>query len=49
MTKEEANALAFKREQTKSKFMTHKRWATVHDSVKGWHVALIEMFQGERA
>lgn len=42
MTKSEADALAFKREQHKSKHLTAKRWAAAHDSVKGWHVALID-------
>ena len=44
MTFEEAEALAIKREAHKSKFMTNKHWAPVHDSVKGWHVALIDNF-----
>lgn len=41
MTEAEAIALAAKRERHKSKHMTHVRWAAVHDSVKGWHAALV--------
>lgn len=41
MTFEEAEALAEKREAHKSKHMANKMWAPVHDSVKGWHVALV--------
>lgn len=42
MTKDEAIAEAAKRESHKSPGLSHKRWAAVHDSVKGWHVALID-------
>jgi hypothetical protein len=41
MTREAAEAEAAKRERHKSKFLTDKRWAAVHTSVRGWHVALI--------
>jgi hypothetical protein len=42
MTENEARTEAEKRERHKSKHMTHKRWSAQHDSVKGWHVALID-------
>lgn len=42
MTKQEAEALAEKREAHKSKHMTNKEWRAKHDSVKGWHVALVD-------
>lgn len=42
MLEAEAVALAAKREAHKSKFMNEKEWRAVHDSVKGWHVALVD-------
>jgi hypothetical protein len=39
VTREEAQALAAKREQHKPKHLL-KNWSAVHDPVKGWHVAL---------
>lgn len=42
MTREEAEALAQKREAHKSKHMTASEWRAVHDSVKGWHVSLVD-------
>ena len=46
MSEEEAVALAAKREAHKSKYMTDKEWRAVNDSVKGWHVALVDSAQG---
>lgn len=43
MTENEARSLAAQREKHKSKHMTHKRWSAVHNSVKGWHVALVDV------
>lgn len=45
MTRPEAEALAQKREAHKSKHMTEKEWRAVHDSVKGWHAALVDSRQ----
>lgn len=42
MTQQEAVELAAKRERHKPKSMRHKRWSAVHNSVKGWHVALVD-------
>lgn len=42
MTEDEAKELAAKREKHKSKSLTLKRWAAVHDPVKGWYVALVD-------
>lgn len=42
MDREAAEVLATKREKHKPKSMVHKQWAAVHDSVKGWHVALVD-------
>jgi hypothetical protein len=43
MTKDEAEAIATKREQHKSPNLQNgKSWQAVHDSVKGWHVALVD-------
>ena len=38
----DAEREATKREAHKSPGLSHKRWAAVHDSVKGWHVALVD-------
>ena len=45
MTQEDAIALAAKREQHKGRSLLHKRWSAQHNSVKGWHVALIDNHQ----
>lgn len=45
MTKEEAIAEASKREKHKSRTLYHKVWAAQHNSVKGWHVALVDNHQ----
>ena len=45
MNEQQARYEAAKRERHKSKHMTHKRWEAVHDSVKGWHVALVDNFK----
>jgi len=42
MTREEAEALAAKREQHKSPGLALKQWRAVHNNVKGWHVALVD-------
>lgn len=42
MTREDAEALAAKREKHKPKSMQHKRWEAVHTSTKGWHAALVD-------
>lgn len=42
LTREEAEALAAKRQAHKSKYMNNKNWEAVHDSVKGWHAALVD-------
>lgn len=42
MLEAEAVALAAKREAHKSKFMNEKEWRALHDSAKGWHVALVD-------
>ncbi len=41
MTKNEAVALAEKRESHKSKHMVTKMWKALHTEEKGWHVALV--------
>lgn len=41
MTEQDARALAAKRNAHKSKHLASV-WTAQHDSVKGWHVALIE-------
>lgn len=43
MTQAEAIALAEKREKHKGKSLSHKRWQACHDSIKGWHVALVDV------
>lgn len=42
MNEAEARALAAKREAHKSPGLGGKRWEAKHDSVKGWHVALVD-------
>lgn len=42
MTREEAEALAAKREAHKGRSLYTKEWRAVHNSVKGWHVALVD-------
>lgn len=42
MTEADAVTLAAKREASKGKALQHKRWEAVHDSVRGWHVALVD-------
>ncbi len=37
-----ALAEAAKREKHKPRSLAHKRWAAVHNAVKGWHVALVD-------
>lgn len=44
--KSRAEVEAAKRERHKSPGLSHKRWAAVHDPVKGWHVALIDDHRG---
>lgn len=44
MTEQEARELAAKREKHKAPGLHFKRWAAVHDSVKGWHVTLVDNF-----
>ena len=48
MNEAEARALAAKREAHKSKHMKHKRWEAQHNSVKGWHVALVDCLPHQR-
>jgi len=42
MTEQEAVDLAIKRNKHKSKHLSDKRWSPIHNSVKGWHVALVD-------
>lgn len=42
MTEVEAIAEAAKRELHKSKHLKLKVWAARHDSIKGWHPALVD-------
>lgn len=42
MTKEEAEALARKREAHKPRTLHAKEWKAVHDPVKGWGVQLVD-------
>ncbi len=42
MTESEAIELAAKREKHKSKHLSTKVWKAVHNSVKGWHVVLVD-------
>lgn len=42
MTQEDAITEAAKREKHKPHSLSHKVWEPVHNSVKGWHVALVD-------
>jgi len=42
MQQHEAEAMAAKREAHKPRTLSHKRWTAVHDSIQGWHVALVD-------
>jgi len=46
MSENEAIELAAKREKHKGRSLMHKRWSAQHNSVKGWHVALVDSHAG---